>query len=316
MLCAYASLLPLARSSKAFSRGKSRFAAHSACVMIRRFNFVASAGHPKPLATEKPDVMFWHSRPHSATGDLLGKSSGISAEDAHGRWGPDTEHWFYNGVFAASRLVDSKLLQWELENQARLFLFSQTLPAQHPFWFTSSADAARAVGWTMMMAVRLWWGLANRALAVRVRDLAMSRCRDVYLHMDSQFWDVRFNDPRLGPGEWWIPWQQAVGAYGLDLAGEWFSMPLVRQKALAAAKSIIQHAWSKQNGRWKSRPQMPVAGSLYADEVFNLFGMCLAPAVVLKNEPDNAEAREIWNQCVASATEQKHFNWLPPEVGQ
>jgi len=131
-------------------------------------------------------------------------------------------------------------------------------------------------------------------------------------------WDQRLNDPRLGPGAWWMPWQQAVGAYGLDLAGEYFGVPEARQIAVAGARKVVDEAWRFVGGRWKCRAQQPVdpALSLDADfdESFDYFGMAMAPAVILRNDPNDARARAIWTQLTTEAELVQQTSWLAPGV--
>ena len=267
---------------------------------------------------EKPDVQFWYGRPHSSTGDLLGKMRAVDASDANGWAGPEREHWLANGLVAAFRLTGSPALQWELENQARLFLFSEQLPSVHPQWFTAGADASRAVGWAMILAVHLWRNLTDRALAQRVRARAVARITEVYLptfgDRPNDIWDVRIDDARLGPGAWWMPWQQAVGAYGLDLAGQVFQVTEARLLALRAAKAVLTRAWVHVDGQWLTRPQAPVAGGGPAEGSFNYFGMALSVATVLRHEPSNATAKDILMQLAGGVTDAGQASWLAPEV--
>lgn len=261
-------------------RGPEQVAYMSALKLAARPNhYRRSDGSPLDPA-EKPGVQFFSGRPHQSTGDLLGKSRSITPDDTNGWFGPDSQHWLANGLAAASRLVDSPALQAELEQQARLFLWQESLPSQHPGWFTAGWDSARSVGWTMIVAVHLWRGLEDRTLAQRVRDRAAARIAEVYVpaFTGKDVWDVRRDDPRLGAGDWWQPWQQSVGAYGLDLAGEVFGVPAARTLALRAAKKVVADAWRKVGSRWVAIPDSPLAGNGAPNESFNLFGMPLAAA--------------------------------------
>ena len=263
-------------------------------------------------------VQFWHGRPHEpSTHNLLGKARGIEAADASGWWGPDSEHWLYNTLAVAARVSGSRALQWELSNQARLFLMSQVLPGPgHEFWITAGPDASRAVGWTMLLADHLWRNLEDRALAERVKQRAIGRVQQVYVpaFAGRDFWDVRTDDPRLGSGPWWIAWQQSVGCYGLDVVSERFGLQEGRAVALRAARAVLRDAWKLVGGRWLSQPQRPVVGDTLRDESFNYFGMALSVAVVLRHEPENAQARAIWQQLLESAHQPGDWSWLAPEV--
>ncbi len=265
---------------------------------------------------DHPKCVFWAGRPHYHTGvspDQLGKRGALP--DTHGWSGPDREHWLYNTVAAASRLVDSPALQWELSQQARLFLFGETVA---PGLSTSSPDASRSVGWASILAVHLWRGLEDRELADRVAARYRERCRLLYLPAfgaaPGDIWDVRVDDARLGPGAWWMPWQQAVGAYGLDLAGQVFQMPAVRDLGLRAATVLLREAWVQVGNRWQSRAQMAVAGGGPSNESFNLYGMPMAIATVLRHDPTNERASAIWRQLLADAAANKTTSWLAPGI--
>lgn len=262
-----------------------------------------------------PDCVFWAGRPHyhpAVSPDQLGKPTQIPPDLP---WsGPDREHWLYNTVAAASRLVDSPALQWELQQQARLFLFGETVK---PGWSTSGTDSSRSVGWASIIAVHLWRGLEDRVLAGRVRDRFAERVSLVYAQLASRpadIWDVRINDSRLGPGAWWMPWQQAVGCYGLDLAGEVLALPQARSIGIAGAQAVMRDAWVKVGSRWQSRSQMAVAGGGPSDESFNLYGMILAVATVLRHDASDARAVSVWNQLVVDAAERRQTSWVPAGI--
>lgn len=301
--------------------GSEQVAYLSALKLAARPNHLRRPDGSPMDPAEVATVQFWHGRPHAqSTHNLLGKSRGIEAVDAHGWWGPDTEHWLANGLTVAARVTGSRALQAELSQQARLYLMSQALPGPgHENWVTAGTDAARAIGWVNILAVHLWENLEDRALAARVRQRAIDRMQQVYipqLGSRGDYWDVRRDDPRLGTGDWWIPWQQSVGAYGLDLAGERFGVPEARNVALRGARAVLRDAWRQDAGRWLTQPQRPVdtTRDTLRDESFNYFGMSLAVATVLKHEPANATARSIWQQLLTSATKDGDVSWLAPEV--
>lgn len=264
--------------------------------------------------TAEPRLIYWDGVPHWHTGvspNRLGKSEWPTIEQTHGWAGPDVEHWLLNTTAAASRLYDSRALQWELRHQAFLYFGQWTTT---PGWSTTQPYAARAVGWEGIAAVHLWRGLEDRALAERVRTHWQKRANDVILPAwrDRDIVDIRSNDPRLGPGDWWMPWQHAVGAYGLDLACAQIGPAEGRAVALRVARAVVDLAWVKVGDRWQSRAQMPVVGESPADESFNYFGCSLAVAVVLRHEPDNERARSIWAQLVA--TPERGASWLAPGI--
>lgn len=276
----------------------------------------ADGGIVDPI-TAAPRLIYWDGVPHWHTGvspNRLGKAEWPTIEQTIGWAGPDVEHWFFNTTAAASRLVDSHALQWELRHQAHLYFGQWTTT---PGWSTTQPYAARAVGWEGIAAVHLWRGLEDRVLAERVRAHWLKRANDVILPAwrDRDIVDIRTSDPRLGPGDWWIPWQQAVGAYGLDLAGAEFERPEIRALGLKAARVVLRDAWEQRDGRWVCRAQQSVAPPWSAgDESFNYFGLALAVAVVLRHEPKDARARAIWTQLLA--TPERGASWLAPGVAK
>jgi hypothetical protein len=268
--------------------------------------------------------IMWDGRPHGQLWDVvdrLGKSQALTLAQAGGWRGPDVEHWLINGLAAGARLTGSPALQHLLSAQAVIYPLQHTVAVG---WSTSQAYAARAIGYEGMNVVHLWRELEDRALAAAVREHWLRRWslvlrphigRQVNQFPSGVFLDCRENDPRLGAGWWWIPWQQSVGAFGLDEAGREFDVPAAREWALRAALQVVADAWVEApGGGWHSQPNHPVIGETIADGSFNYYGMALAPAVVLRHQPDHAKARAIWNWLIASARTDADVSWLVPGV--
>ena len=249
--------------------------------------------------TAVPRLIYWDGMCHWSVGvspNRLGKPRNPTLEECHGWSGPDVEHWLFNQTAAAARVTGSHALQWELEHQAHVYLGQWTTT---PGWSTTQPYAARAVGWEGIGAVHLYRTLENRQLAERVASHWRNRCTTVILPSwkDKDIVDVRLNDPRLGPGLWWIPWQQSVGAYGLDLACTELGPVEGRAVALRLAQTVVRDAYDLSAGRWVSRAQQPVSGPYtLGDESFNGYGMPLAAATVLRHDPDDVRAASIWAQ--------------------
>lgn len=249
--------------------------------------------------TAVPRLIYWDGMCHWSVGvspNRLGKPRNPTLEECHGWSGPDVEHWLFNQTAAAARVTGSHALQWELEHQAHIYLGQWTTT---PGWSTTQPYAARAVGWEGIGAVHLYRTLENRQLAERVAAHWRTRCTTVILPAwkDRDIVDMRLNDPRLGPGLWWIPWQQSVGAYGLDLACTELGPVEGRAVALRLAQTVVRDAYDLSAGRWVSRAQQPVSGPYtLGDESFNGYGMPLAAATVLRHDPDDVRAASIWAQ--------------------
>jgi len=248
--------------------------------------------------TAVPRLIYWDGMCHWSVGvspNRLGKPRNPTLEECHGWSGPDVEHWLFNQTAAAARVTGSHALQWELEHQAHVYLGQWTTT---PGWSTTQPYAARAVGWEGIGAVHLWENLEDRALAERVRAHWLRRANEVIIPAwrDRDVVDVRRDDPRLGAGDWWMPWQQSVGAYGLDLACAVLGPAEGRDVALRLARTVVRDAFRLVGDRWQTQPVRPVAGDTGSDESFNGFGMPLAVATVLRHDPDDERARSIWAQ--------------------
>lgn len=271
---------------------------------------------------DHPNCVFWSGRPHWHTGvspDQLGKTQGITIEQTHGWMGPDREHWLYNTVAAASRMVDSPALQHELAQQARLFLFGETV---RPGYSTSGPDAARSIGWAGIMAVHLWRGLEDRGLAARLRARYEDRVRLVYVPITGasalDIWDVR-TDSGFGVGKAWAAWQQSIGAYGLWLAGDVFGLDDAKAIALRGAKACLAYNWIKQGDRYHGVGNIafpPPTDTAYLGRTwpapwFETTWDLPALWVVLQAEPGNAKARAVWSQALADLGSARR-SWVPP----
>lgn len=272
-------------------------------------------GAPLRLA-EHPQLVFWDGRAHWHRGvspDQLGKARSLTTDDSHGWWGPDVEHALIGRLYAAHRLTGSPALQWQLQHEARVYLLQWTARAGVA---TSQPYAARAWGWEGILAVRLYEALDDRVLAEQVKARWQARWdRVLFPTIVGEIWDIRTDDPRLGTGDWWIPWQQAVGAYGLELAGRWFDRPVAREDALRGARAVVDRAWREDGGRWVCCEQQAVDGRGAFSSSFRLFGMCLAPQIVLSREPEHARARAIVDSLFAETDGGAH-SWLVPGEGR
>lgn len=273
--------------------------------------------------TQRP-VIFWDGRPHAALWNLVerfGKPRGLEQSEANGWWGPDVEHDLMNNLSAAARLTGSHACQWVMENLAKIYPLQRT--TTHG-WSTSQMYASRALGYECLNVIHFWMNLHNRQLANETKNFFLSRWnivnRPALQQMLTQypqgaFMDVRIDDPRLGPGPWYIPWQQGFATYPLDLAGEVFGIPEMREMAMLFARQVLDQAWEKQGSTWVSRANCPISGPLNpADGSFNYFGMSMAVATVLRNDPTNSKAREIYDYLKSHASTDADTQWLVPGI--
>lgn len=276
-------------------------------------------GGPLDFAAHvNPQLVFWDGRPHWSSvvsPDRLGKVGGFGPSATGQWWGPDVEHWLMNTLAAATRLTGSPACQWLLAHQARIYLLQLT---STPGMVTSNPFASRAVGWEGILVVHLWRELEDRALAAQVRQRWTDRVNTVILpaygNRPGDIWDPRYDDPRFGTGWWYSPWQQAVGAYGLDLACAVLGPASGRPVALRAARVALRDGYAFANGVWYSRSAVALDGRVTDDPTFHLFGLPLAPAVVLRHQPLHPIARSVWDQLHVDATSALHFSWFAPGV--
>jgi hypothetical protein len=324
-----------AQQDQVFTGGETFAIAGTGCEQLTYMAALKWANRPchhleadgSPLDPKNhPALRLWDGRAHWHAGvspDRLGKTGPqwLTYEASQDRdavtvpggwWGPDVEHHLINGLAAACRLTGSPLCQRLLEQQTTVYMLQQTHAAGSS---TSQAYASRAIGYECLNAVHYWRELANRPLAEKVRDHWRMRWEKVLRPAlaGRDFWlDGFAPDRRSG-------WQQALGCYGLDLAGRVFGVGEAREVALRGAKALVEWDLAQgADGRWRSfgtmRCTTPPTVDPGADNTFYLFGFPLAPATVLRHEPQHARARAIWTQMSGDATLAGHVSWLAPGV--
>lgn len=269
---------------------------------------------------QHPGLILWDGRPHQAGADLLGKLHTLDPWQASGIRGPDNEHWLIGTLASAHRLTRSPVLQKLLVHQAMIYLGQHTTT---PGWFASQPGASRAIGWECIGVMMLRRELDDRELADRV----LVRCHDrmvtivlPWLQQRGRYWDVRRDDPRLGAGDWWMPWQQAVGAYGLHVFVAHHTAynadtRALRRAVFDGALAVVNDAWLIDTSGAYTAPHLPVGGIAQGtDRSFNVFGMHLAVAVVLAHDPAHAKAQAIarWLTATVEPFDAKTLRWIPP----
>jgi hypothetical protein len=301
-----------------------------------------------PLTLDHENLVIWTSRPHhhpNIGSDKLGKLPGwegsLASVNVTGGWnGPDREHWLLNTLTAGLRYTGSPALQYILRNQAVLFMYAETVD---PSLSTSHTDAARSVGYAGMVAVHLWYNLQDRAAGILIRDRWRQRVTQIYIpeitSSPGNLWDPRADDRIIGDFDWvskvdgirreprlytsgTMMWQQSLGAYGLDYGCMHLGPAQGRVIALAAAQAVLDHAWRKKDGTWIFWDNVGyIGGAVLAESEYREgFGVHRTGwfdptwaipgiAVLLRHNPDNAKAQEIWDQLTYGGG-----SWVPPGI--
>lgn len=265
-----------------------------------------------------PQLAYWDGRPFFPHfPDSLGKPRGVSRGETSGWSGPDVEHTIYSTLSTACRLRDSRACQHLLEAQAFVYLsqwhFDRARYPNH-----AQPYAPRATCWEGFMVQHCETNLANRELAKRVLERARLRVTTVivpaYASLEDDVW-AWIRDDRLGPGLRWMPWQQAIGAMGLDIMGEMLKLPEARKVAYKAAQAVIRDAyWQDTGGSWHVRDVVAKDGAEVPSDGFFWFGPPMAVATVLRNNPSDSTARTIQKMLLSTASGVNDFAWLIPGV--
>jgi hypothetical protein len=274
-----------------------------------------------------PHLALWDGRPHYLVGmspDRRGKPRHQpTLAESHGWHGPDIGHWLINSLATAHRATGSPALQWQLENHARLILFWQRRPMEwSPGWL-------RDVGWKALAVWHLWHNLEDRVLAQRVVDEWDKDADHILAHWTGEpWWWEDSDDPRPSKDTGWprnaMVWQHGVASYFLDLCGETFGRPDLRQLAHYGAKACCEHAftWDEQANRHKGwgyigtnadgtiAPLVEGNGAHWGSGVEEW--MALTPATVLRNDPGHVRARLLFAQFRSEA--KRDGKWLPCEL--
>jgi hypothetical protein len=258
-----------------------------------------------------------------------GKLRGIDYDlEAHGRAGADVEHWLIRTLAKGAGYVYSPALQFALRQHALSYLRQWT---KEPGWSTSQPYASRAMGWEAQSVLLMADNLADRELAQRVVDHAIARLSTITLSWirGRRYWDVRTNDPRLGPGDWWMPWQQSVGAYWLDRFGDRFGLDELRAAALNGAKAVVDEAWREvgaeaiddQDG-FDDLVRKSLLGRHKEARRTAESGCTDATGYCLDNQGEEwfpSSQNELWEFALAKATAASPLPWVPcpiaPTIG-
>lgn len=285
----------------------------------RPCNHVEADGSPlDPAQHVNPRLLFWDGRVHPSAAvspDRMHLSRALTEIDSRGRWGPDVEHLLANTLAAACRLTGSPVAQRLLRNLTTVYLLQRTEP---PSWSTSTeGNWTRALGWEGIFVVHVWRDLEDRERAQQVVDRWRRRCSTLILPRlaaaERDIWDVR-TEPSASlpivPG--WMPWQEAIAAYGLDLACRVVGPSEGSAVALRGALRVVEDAWVREGDRWVEYERLSLAGDRSRSGYFAAAWLPTALAVVLRHDPAHEKARSVWQQIVADTG--GGGPWLPPGV--
>lgn len=264
----------------------------------------------------RPNLAYWDGRPYSATFALesLGKTRGLSVGEANAWWGPDDEHWCTSRLAATCRLMYSPACQELLRSQALIYLAQNRVEPDRFPWL-STPLSARSNCYEGLLVCFLLENLADRDLARRIEDRGRARLKVAilprYTGQPGDVMDWR-DDPRIG-GRGWSVWQQSCGALGIDLMSERLGSSDGRKVAFKCALAVIRDAFSKEGGEWSC---LDIAGNpevLQRDAYF-WFGTPCAIATVLRTDATHEQARSIWSQYMATASQVGNYVWLCPGI--
>lgn len=267
-----------------------------------------------------PRLLFWDGRPHTNASanpaGLLGKPRPLSEEsgEARGRYGPDSQHFMARGLTAAARYTGSPAAQYLLSQMARAYLLQRTA---EPSWSTSGLWSQREIGYEGEWVVDVHLNLEDRVLASRVVQRWRDRMERILIPMLSSkpndAWHTEDGDARLGTGKWWQPWMQAHGALGMDDACRLVGPAAGRALALRGALAVLRDGFTLRDGQWVSHDHVALDGRKKDNSTYYLYGTPGAVAVVLRHDPENAQARAILQQMRAAAPP-AGGKWMPPGV--
>jgi hypothetical protein len=285
------------------------------------------------LRPDRADLVLWDGRPHwsrSVSPDQLGLSEQpTQGWRTHGWWGPDRQHWFINTLALAAELTGSPALQWQLEHQATLWRYQETVD---PALATSRADAARSQGWAGIVAAQLWHALEDRQLALEVAERWHLRVATVYVPTWRQrgLWDLQtdarvtqYVDRARYPYVT-MAYQAAFATMGVTLGLQGFppSVPGIteaRELAYRQALLVLDQAYDAESRGWEivgvESDGRTLAGDLVEGVSAHRTGWfddawlpCCA-WTVLQSDPNNPRALEVYERATSGTAPN---DWMPP----
>lgn len=290
-----------------------------------------------------PLLQMYDGRAHFFYSDHLGKPRELAiGSEAHGWWGPWSEHYLINGLALAHRAWGSPGLHWQLEVHARITTFQHHAD---PAWSSAGFFASRAAGYEGYLGYHLHHGLWDDDVRDRLDQLRTDRvlllmsqvvengvtAGGVNLYNGIGVWQIMdaaslstFTHVPLN----WMPYQQSVGAAGVYLISDLLSIPGGKAFAARAAQAVLDRAFDirPSNGHlrgwdfvgFEGDTVVPLVegGGAHLDEPAGVYIWHIVGAVaLLEEEPNNATARLVVSQYL-----EDHFDgylgcqWFPPQT--
>ena len=201
--------------------------------------------HPQFVA--RAGRVHWNS---SVSPDRLGKPQPelTPTGRANGWTGKDEEHWSSLTLASSFLLTRSWSLLAELDNEAELYLSSQTVPSLHGNQPTNGIDNGRALGRSLLSMSWNWLCTARTDLVDRMR-LRVDECV-LPQHYGRrvggvvQPLSVKAADPRsIGSGENWSPWEEGIAVNGLAAFAKISGHANASMIAWEIGRNLVMNGW-------------------------------------------------------------------------
>lgn len=228
--------------------------------------------------SKHPGVFLWTSVPHSSSKDLLGKKKTIASWDtrkatqprASDWWGHDRQHHSINYLTTYALMTADPWAMEECHHQVEICLgMYRVRSGQHVL---DSAGAPRATG-RSLQAMSMLYLVTGRA---DLRQRMLDRIHEVidkrwvggqvsgpiktlgFSNGDPRSDLFRLfpeGDPRREQAMKWrfvMPWQDALGAIGLDAAARVLGDETADRIGQQVADMVVEHGIVREEGRWRA----------------------------------------------------------------
>lgn len=208
-----------------------------------------------------PKALIWNGVVDTRiAGDTLGKAATVTTSQTRRAkigipwYGHGREHWSINHLAGFFLMTGNELAERELRHQVGLWMNGCTIGSASPVLNGMGAD--RDVGRTLQTAIWLWLCTGDVALQARILERvqvvkAQWRGRNTAPVRPGT---VRSPDGRNLGGlySFWMPWQQAIGAGGLDAVAVETGDPDARFLADEWAKNVLSYGIFLVGSRYRA----------------------------------------------------------------